>query len=260
MPTDALTLTLARIVARDDGLWTPHRVTRGSSNSCAAAIAEQRARFRSHGLTLTMGGSALERKSGGRLLAELERKGLIRLEKHHGQHRGVALTDFGDDIARSFVPTNRVDQSFPALELIRATEKLFRGRTNAGFILEHDILEIESVDDGEPNLDPKPFLDFEDQCLPLLCRGLLESASDTEGRIGYRTTAAGREALLAGPPEAPTQLPDRNPELSQRFIDLYVAELAARESWIPDRHSSVWIPLSAGMWPERPRKRRAASA
>jgi hypothetical protein len=83
-----------------------------------------------------------------------------------------------------------------------------------------------------------------------LCRGWLESASDTEGRIGYRVTPAGLSQRL---PRA-TKLPGYDLYAGEEYDELFAGALAERDSWEVTDLSLVFIPLSAGRWPQSPNR------
>ena len=242
---------LAAILADVDALWWPYRVTLRSSPAFAAVL-ERRELYAGRGVELTMGGSAAERKSGERELAELAEHGWIRLYRSGGRRSGVALTTAGDDYIRSLCPSCRVDEAWPALRRVFKTEQLFGDDTNCGFVLEHHVLNPRPSDD-----DQKLLQDFEDDCTPLIARGLLESFSDTVGRLGYRTTKLGREALKGRKPKPPAEIPEYNPALGQEFIELFLQAMRNRETWQPSTPSQCVIPLSAGNWPELPKKKAA---
>jgi hypothetical protein len=230
---------LIEILASIDALFTPMRWSRGSARACAA-VAERRRAFVHNGVAFVAGGGEAARQTVHRELQELVGAGLIVINRTHGYQRGVTLTVRGDNVARSLTPTKRVDEAWLALELVAtvATALECPGR----FVVEHAVLGIED------SSNPKPFLDFEDLALPLLASGLLESASDAAGRVAYKVTRKGTDALAAGPPIPPADLPNYDSGLAAGFTDSYIAALAARDGWEPAAPSHVWVPLSAGRW------------
>jgi DNA-binding PadR family transcriptional regulator len=239
---------ILRILADTDAIWLPFRARATDDGKVAAAIAERRSLFRRVGIQLAIGGGDAVRQSGHRDLRSLVSKGLIRI-LGRGKRRGVTLTNAGDNYVRSIAPSLRIDEAWPALRLVRCVELLFALPIRA-YMLEFDILQI---DQRVPlNGNASRLLDFEFTCLPLLASGLLESSSDTQMRLGYRTTHAGRAALAKRKPARPRNVPPYSSAVGREFTQLWKAALAARDTWSPSRPGLVWIPLSAGMWPRRP--------
>jgi hypothetical protein len=240
---------LAAILADTDVIWSPFRWHSWACAGMAAAIAERRWLYRKSGVSIVVGGGGAERQSGHRDLQALVSRGLIRFSGR-GRNRGVVLTQSGDNYARALCPTRRIDEAWWALERVRAVEVEYRGESNAGYMLENDILGFQP--NAEINGNADKLTDFEDEVVSLLAAGLLKNSSDTEGRLGYQTTEAGRAALEAGNPGVPEDLPEYNSEFGMRFTDLLIEQLKLRESWRPSTPNQVWIPLSAGLWPRKP--------
>ncbi|MAT71181.1 MAG: hypothetical protein CMJ58_16845 [Planctomycetaceae bacterium] len=231
---------VVRVLAETDVLWTPLRFNDVGAEA-AAAIVERRSQFRERGLLLAIGGAQADRQQARRVILKLEADGLLCL-RGRGKKRSVCLTRRGDDFARSFCPTLRIDESWHLLERV--------GRLHAEFgtakhLLEQDILGIRDWDDATP------LLELEDLALPLLCAGLLDACGDTEGRVGYRVTNAGRKALLRMKPAPPIELPKPDANARKKFNELYVRGLDERRRWRSTRPSHVVIPASAGDWPCR---------
>lgn len=203
--------------------------------------------FKSAGLSFITGGVAADRMRGSRALSELLDRRFVTLGGY-GRNRTAKLTPAGDNYARSFLPTRRVDESWSTLEQVAKTEEAFGGRSNAGFVREFEVLGMDTSD--LPRGNPLQQTMLEDKALPLLAAGLLESCSDANGVLGYRTTDAGKELLQGDPPKAPAKMPVFDKVLSAWFIDAYCQALAERERWKPSQTNHVWIPLSAGMWPD----------
>jgi hypothetical protein len=247
LSTDAKT-TLGEILCDTDILWTPFRTRRTTTIARDAAIVERRELFQKSGLVFATGGSSTARSRDSRAVAELAARKLVTVGAH-GRNRTVRLTPAGDNYARSFLPSCRIDESWPVLEKIAAAEAAFDGRSNAGFIREFEIL---GIDNAEPADDhARQLVELEDRALPLLAAGLIESCSDAEGTLGYRTTDAGREMLAAGQPSTPSKMPVYDATRGRQFTNEYNAGLHERDLWKPAIPNHVWIPLSAGMWPAR---------
>jgi hypothetical protein len=247
LSTDAKS-TLAALACETDVLWTPFRTTSPKHAPRDAAIIERRNLFRSSGLLFITGGAGADRMRGSRSLTELLDRRFVVLGGY-GRNRTAKLTPAGDNYARSFLPSHRIDESWLVLEQIAATENAFDGRSNAGFVREFEVLGIEDAE-----LSPVynlMLVELEDRALPLLAAGLIESCSDAEGTLGYRTTDAGREMLAAGQPSTPSKMPVYDKSLGTWFTGVYCQTLAEREQWKPSQTNHVWIPLSAGLWPAR---------
>jgi hypothetical protein len=137
-------------------------------------------------------------------------------------------------------PVNTIRESWPLLEVVAEF-------ADAGHVLEVDLL---GVDYGELE-DSAPLTDLEDFMVPLLARGLLTSASDALGRIGYGITPAGRAALARGKPKPSKDSPKYDSALGREYAREYLALVEERENWKPERPGLVAVPLSAGMWPRK---------
>ena len=130
-------------------------------------------------------------------------------------------------------PTKRIDEAWGWLKRVAATESEFKGETNAGFVSEFDVLKIDPT--VPLNGNANRLTDLEDEALPLLANGLLESASDVQGHLGYRTTEAGRAALVIGKPRKPRGLPAYDAKLGDEFIDhLGIARLLGGDQLLAD--------------------------
>jgi hypothetical protein len=160
-----------------------------------------------------------------------------------GKRIGVTLTDHGDTVIRGLVGGDTARGSFPLLAAVESVKAAFGGGSNAGFILETDILGKDY--DAIASAD---LVSLENRALPLLCRGWLESFCDIEGRCGYRVSAAGAVAIR---PKS-GRLPAYDDAAADEYDRLFRDALAERNNWQPSTPSQVAIPLSAGRWPEKP--------
>lgn len=240
-------LRLSSFLAEIDALFVPFRFRQIPDTACAA-IMERRSSYRSgRGVAIVLGGAGAERQAGSVSLSRLVDAGFV---DHHGSNRRggsrISITPLGDDWTRATCPVRSVGSAWPALELVATVHELFDGRGNAGFLQERDVLDLRDTTNA------KPFLDWEDTCVPLLSRGLLDSETDTDGRIGYQVTAAGRAALATGCPTPLADAPEYDPEIGQHYSDRYLDALHERDSWRPAKPGHCFIPLSSGCWPRMP--------
>ena len=176
----------------------------------------------------------------------MQDNGLLTVIRGRSKRVGCKLTPEGDDYIRMRMPVVTVQESWPWLRKLNK-----HSAANSGFALEVDLLKSDY-----DKLTTIELYELEDKLDPLRCRGLVDSASDIEGRVGYKLIDAGREALTHRRPPAPKKWPAYDQTLGQEYIRLYHAELAEREDWKPVRPNSVAIPVSAGMWPERRSSKR----
>lgn len=241
MLTANMTSTLIQILAHVDALWCPYRWHGHFSLGAATAIAERRAKYSYRGVPLVVSGTGTERLAGERELQRMAADGLIRLFIA-GKRIGVGLTDHGDTYARKLSAGYTVRDSWHLLKLVDKTLADCGGKGNAGYVCETDILGTEYDAVTSPQL-----VGLENQSLPLLCRGYLESNCDVEGRVGYRVSEEGREACKPKAGKSP-----KFDELAEsEYTRMYLAACRERETWQQSNPSHVTIPLSAGTWPRR---------
>jgi hypothetical protein len=241
---------LIEILADENVLWTPfrHNYLNGKS---AAAVCERRNDYRKKGgLEFLHGGRGSDRQAHHRNLAAAKNAKLIVTS---GKTRPrVQLSDAADDKLRTLCDCYRVDQSWPILQ--RVVELTDRGVVNAGCVCEVDILGLDY-----DSVQSRDLVRLENQSLPLLVRGYLDSNSDLDGRLGYSITTLGRQALADGPP-TPKELPRCSDAESDLFAGLFHDKLEERVNWIPGHPSLVAIPLGAGDWPEHDAEPAATAA
>lgn len=239
------TSTLVQILAHTDALFCPFRVYRDSNPNAAAGLAERRTDYSTRGVPLVVAGSGTQRLAGERELQKLETAGLIVIYRRR-KRIGVSLTERGDNVVRKLTAGYLARESFYLLELTEAVKAEFGGRTNAGFVLEADVLGREYDTIQSSNL-----ILLENLMLPLLSRGWMRSGSDVRGAVGYQTTKAGRRAMAAGKPQT-GRLPKYDHIAGGEYDEMFVTALAERDEWKPDSPSHVAIPLSCGRWPRLP--------
>jgi hypothetical protein len=227
--TDLAIETLSRI----DAVWTPCRFS-SMTTKAVAAIYEQR---EADGVLVVGGGSVRDRVSHHRMLASARAAGVLVVS---GDARPlVKLTAEAEASARSLCGLDSLFASFPLMASI--DKAAARCGTNCGFVGEDDVL-------GKPydQLQSHDLVRLENKLLPLLVRGWLESDCDSEGRVGYRITEAGRAAVR--PKRA--KLPAFNQFCADEYDRLYSPTMDERNSLEPDRPGHLAIPLSCGCWGE----------
>jgi len=176
------------------------------------------------------------------MLASLDQLGLAIVYSTTGRRAGVRLTDRGDLWIRGLTGDYTPWESWPVLrQIAKLTDD---GCTNAGFVLEVDIIATEYDQVTSPDL-----VGLELQCVPFLVRGFLTSSCDGGGRVAYSITDLGRAALAGKKPRQPRWLPMPNDAAYEKFAELYKRAMTNRQTWKCQR-SHVLIPLGAGSWPE----------
>lgn len=231
---------LIGIVAALEGLFTPYR-TATHPSAALAAIVRRRSAYRSGaGLSWSIGGDDRNRQAGLRSLKRLQSAGLVRLVRGRTDRRcGVVLRRI--DACLSLTPTKLASEVWHHLEHVAALDKRRGVSRNCGYVNERDVVGM-SADSTDGALVQA----FTDDAVALLIAGYLDTYCDTHGRIGWRVTDAGRQALKLGKPE-PDDLGEYDSALGDAYLDLVVAELRSRETWSDD-NNRVAIPLSAGLW------------
>lgn len=252
-----LVLALRDVLIVEEALWLPFRFTSSEDwHLPAVAIVERRRRWRAAGLPFVVGGEDAARQSGARILAQLRRAGLLEV-CGRGRHRGVRLTLLGDWAARTMFCARTLPEAWPWLVAIERARVEISDGTNAGFVNEWDVIEVGPRD--ERDLSGHDLcVDLDDAAGVLQRHDLAEAMTDTCGSVGYRVSDAGRAALEAGEPKPPDDLPAYRSDMADEFVELLTAEWRGRQNWRSEDGREVFVPLSAGMWPDRrPKTRRA---
>jgi hypothetical protein len=208
----------------------------------AAAVAERRQRYLAGlGVPFLIGGSGPERYRAHSELSKCIAAGWL-VSVGSGKGRCCSLTLEGEQHIAPLVARQVVGEAEPwtALEAVAAFTA--EGTVNAGFVCEVDCI---GIDYDHPDVR-KLLLRLEDAVLPLLVAGLLDSSSDSQGRIGYRLTPAGRDALADGKPPL-GKLPRVNNDLERVYASTLTNVVSDRDRWTG---GGVFVPLSAGCWPE----------
>jgi hypothetical protein len=90
---------------------------------------------------------------------------------------------------------------------------------------------------------------LEEVFAPAAVRGLVTSASDSQGHVAYRLTPAGR-AFLDAPFQTPTGLPEFDMDAAKIFNAALHAAGEEIKSATPNNSNAVAIRLPCGLWPE----------
>lgn len=232
------------IYAEIEATFTPFRFDRRpESSKIAAALFDRREDYRRTGLPIVRGGLAADRVSGSKLMNELRRAGLV--ETQGGTSLTVRLTDLGDWYGQAITPNDAIELTWPLFGCVAALQDA--GFDNEGFVSETFLVSKEY-----DQVEKLELLTLEDRLGFYLRRGWLASQSDSRGRIGYSVTAEGREVLEAGCPVRPEGLPEYDTELFDECYELSEAAYQASRRLKPLRANSIYIPLSAGLWPHPP--------
>jgi hypothetical protein len=231
---------LVTLLAQRDALFTPFRHSHSKASSHAAsAIWERRAEYLRRGLPVVGGGSPAERQRHSRAMKRAKSAGLIKITGRT-MHTRVRLTPAAEESLSALTACYSVRDSWPLLELMAQFAEI------PGTTCETDI-----IGKGYDEVTSRDLADVEHRALPLLARDWLASNSDSEGRVDYFITPAGRAALAEGPPAPPESLPDYSHAAGDYYDTIYTPGLRERETWQPTATNNVVIPLSCGMWGDR---------
>lgn len=202
---------------------------------------------RSGGLPYAAGGTASERKASERLADEWEAAGLVVCSRCRSRRVAWRLSDAADWALRSLAgdwpdPWGGLQTAMLCIDAHTKT-----GHTHeSGFVPEVALLGMADWKAGP--IDGRVY-ELESLLLPGLVRDLVRSGSDCYGRVGYLLTDRGRKWL-----ESPPDPPDLSgvsycSEASRQHFDAFMVALKRLDSEKP-RLAAVYIPLSAGLWPE----------
>jgi hypothetical protein len=229
---------LAHILAAIDVVFWPYKVGSRGRGGAAAALWQLRDRYQRHGVALVVGGEGDRRQTGRKVLASLERAGLIRIHRMRGLRRQVSLTPEGDGIARALCGLPTAHKSFDLLCGKISEAYADGGGHQRGFVCESRIPATVQ------------------QLLPLLVRGWLLSDCDGSGRIHYGLTPI-VEANLSDDDatvhvhfeiEAADASISKNSACAALYRELIETGLENRETWLPEHPpNDLHIPLSSGL-------------
>jgi len=223
------TVDLIRILAAVDVLFGPWPDPATSNATCFAVHTRQQAYLNGQGLPWRIGGTADVRKAGERILSELEQAGFITLPKPDRAHRHVALTDRGDDAARSLLEFYRCSDSW----------NVFRGLAKAVERGPGRWATAQHIAEGLGEHDDRIGWAL---LYPLLSRSLVESAVSSSAQTIF-TVRPRQCELAAGPAPALLADPDPDPRLNPIYWLAFDAAEAAKATWKPRRENVVLCPV-----------------
>lgn len=232
---------LARLLALEDAVWTP---LRDWADHRPATTYQARWAWEGHGVPVPFGGGdQAGRKAAERRLARLEAGGLCTVHRPGGRARAARLTAAGEAAARRLLALPGLDAAVAAMRLMR-TRPYHAG---PGYAPGEWVAETELADHPWGVVDATPFARVEDDLLPALRRGWVESRSTLRRHVYYRVTAAG-VAALAGPDPAPAKAA----RFDRRLWDLYLGTLLREHERLgsappPDPKQIGLVPLPASM-------------
>lgn len=195
---------LVKLLAATDATWVP---IRRFLPHRASSTWQARQRFLSAGVPHAHAGSDdAGHKTSERQLKSLASDGLVVVR---GQTRALSakLTDEGEALARSTVGIHSLWDAWNAVgrvaELTRPPQpnrpRRARPLLTDTWISEERLTGEKWGSDGSE----RAFLILESRLLPGLIRGWVESNADIHGRVYYKLTAAGRQALSRKAPADP---------------------------------------------------------
>jgi hypothetical protein len=217
--------------------------------------------FAERGVELACSGDATSRKQFERQVDGLRARGLLIVQSASGRRVGARLTDAADDWLRGVLTLPTLAESWPLLGLFDELARTEGVKTNGGFLWESALV-VEPHGTREHDLAVYGNAEL---LLPASWRGLVDSASDSGGRIGWRLTDRGRAASQGDAPIVPT-LPEwtdywraTEDAVYAHYLAAFDAASKSRQRWERRVPNAVTIPLSAGAWTwhERTRKPKA---
>lgn len=233
---------LVRLLALEDVIWLP---LRDNWDGRRAAVTYQiRWAWEGHGVPVPFGGGdQAGRKAAERRLARLEAGGLCTVHRPGGRARAARLTAAGEAAARRLLGLPGLDAAVLMMRRMR-TRPYHAG---PGYAPGEWVAETELADHPWGHPDTRPFGAVENDLLPALRRGWVESRSTLRRHVYYMLTAAGA-AALAGPDPAPAGAARFDP----RVWDLYQGTLLREHERLgsappPDPKQLGLIPLPASM-------------
>ena len=207
------------ILANIDAPFYP---IRSSDPSVRMAVHQaRRAYFANGGTRWHAGGSGADRVAAMRELDHLELTGQVKVIRRPGRAVHVRLTGGTDAELRRRCCAKDFAAAKPLLGLLASTEQHHGVR----YLRQTWTAEthLAGCDYGEKKVS-KLLSAWEEQMLPLIVRGCVESNSDLQGRVYYRLTPAGRHESKRVDLEAEPVFYDPNPDDRREYLDLVRTE------------------------------------
>jgi len=234
---------LLDVLALTDAVWLPMRTW---AQPAPANVYFARRDFARTGVPWRSGASGeAERKEAQRLLERMAARGLVLLFRPRGfKTLGARLTEEGERDARALCGLPGVDDAARRLaEIVRLTDEMRRP-----WISEPALA---GVAWGSPGAG-KVLARLEDELLPALVRGWVESGADLHRRVYYRATPAGREAAGGAEASEGEQAPPARRSYGCEAYGLYLERLDAAQARLGtakplDSREIGFLPLSASM-------------
>ncbi len=199
--TPESTKLLIEVLARTIVLFWP---SREPFDQRRAQVRHQRQRvyIQGGGIDISGGGSAADRQKFGRLLGDLESRGLVTIGRSTGRRQGVRLTTLGDTVARRRAGWRTQAEVWHILERAGDLDR----RSVRRSLPEHLFAGIQEWNSEE---DSHKLTDFWLDAVSFLTAGYLTAFPDTDSPPKYwiGLTEAGRVAIAAGKPsDAPPEI------------------------------------------------------
>ena len=223
-------IELVRILAAVDSLFGVWPDPRQSNAACFEVNTRQRNYLAGRGLPWRVGGDAADRKSGERLLTSLVGDGLVTLHKVARSHRHVALTDRGDDHARSLLGFYRCSDCWNVFRGLADAVEAGPGRwATAGHVAE-GLGEVEELVGWS-------------MLYPLLTHGLVEAGVSSIAETIFTVRPDQWELATGEPPAlAADPAPDDRLNLPVYWPAFHAAE-AEKTTWRPSRSNCVYVSI-----------------
>ena len=222
-------VTLVEILASVDSLFSRWPGPHAGNAVCFEVHSRQRQYLAGHGLPWRTGGGASERKQGERTLITLGTQGHVITHKADRSHRHVALTDTGDDHARSLLGFYRCCDCWNVFRALAAAIQAGPGKWATAKHITEAL--------GEADQRSAWALLY-----PLLAHGLAESFVDTRGRTVF-TVHPKHWPTAAGDPPALLADPKPDERLNPIFWAAFDAAERDKRGWKPRWENSVLVPV-----------------
>ena len=220
------TITLVQILAPVDSLFGEWPDPKRNNAACSEVHTRQVEYLAGRGIPWRVGGTVEQRKEGEQVLGVLETEGLVTTHKVARSHRHVALTDRGDDRARSLLEFHRVRDSWPLLAALAQSVERGPGRWTT----------VANVAEDVGGCEEKGWA----WLAPLLARGHIEATVGTRGQTLF-TVRPDQWGVAAGDPPALLADPPPDARCNPVFWRAYADAEAEKPGWKPRRPNSVYV-------------------